>query len=121
MFCLPEGLGEKWCVPHTPGSGTKLIYTQLKPSKHWDHTADQINVSVTIAFSVVPCLSFSGPLLSGKIRGASRWHCRVGVSVSVPCKAEDFEKEIQHAHKSCAGETIILLTPRLEKGGRQTC
>lgn len=75
------------CLPRTPGSGTKLIYAQLKPSKHY--AADQIKVSVTTAFNVLPRLSFSGPpLLSGKIRGQKQPALeRRGVSVSVPCKA----------------------------------
>lgn len=56
------------CLPHTPGSGTKLIYTQLEPSKHY--TADQTKMSVTTAFDVLPCLKSSGPpLFSGKTRG----------------------------------------------------
>lgn len=67
------------CLPHSPGGGTKLIYTQLKPSKHY--TAEQMKVSVTTAFNVLPCLKFSGPLLSGKIRVVKADGTRVGVSV----------------------------------------
>lgn len=40
---------------------------QLEPCKHY--TADQIKVSLATAFRVLPCLTYSGPLLSEKIRG----------------------------------------------------
>lgn len=41
------------CLPRTSGSGTKLIYAQLKPSKHC--AADQINLSTIVASNIPPC------------------------------------------------------------------